>query len=108
MTDRSTSAPANSAGICWNELPYEDPTTSGVYQTRNDRNQVWFKYFDAMYSIWYMSWAEMKNNPTRDTAKLRIPDIAVHVLAWARASKHDAKTQARDRIRRRLERLQSP
>jgi|GEM_PF-2815197 len=101
MRKPSAPAVANDVGTGWNEQPNQGPTKSGVYQTRSDRNQIWFKYFDANYSLWYMSWAELKENPARDTARLSGPEVARHVVAWAHCSKHDAKLQAIERIRRR-------
>lgn len=101
MSKQSTSAPVDYAGIRWNEQPNDSPAKSGVYQTRNDRNETWFKYFDANYSLWYMSWAELKNNMTRDTARISHSDLPRHVVAWAPCSKNGVKAHAVERIRRR-------
>lgn len=87
MRQLSNSAIANYGDVHWNEQLMESPAKSGVYQTRNDRNQTWFKYFDANYGLWYMSCAELKENAARNTARISAPDIARQVVAWARCSK---------------------
>lgn len=73
----------NNADTNWNETPEQRPATSGVYQTRNDRHQIWSKYFDANYGLWYMSWAELKENAASPTSRISGPDVARHVVTWA-------------------------
>ncbi len=101
MSHLPRSAPANDAGIHWNEQPQDSPMTSGVYQTRNDRNQTWFKYFDANYALWYMSWAELKENAARNTARIGDSDVARQVVAWAHCSQSGVTAHAIERIKRR-------
>ncbi len=84
----------NTAGMHWNETPVQSPASSGVYQTRNDKNQIWSKYFDANYGLWYMSWAELKENAVSHSARISASDMARHVVAWAHCSKHRGSLQA--------------
>lgn len=86
MRPFSKLALAQSAGIRWNEAAAIQPEQSGVYLTRNERDQHWFKFFDAHYGLWYMSWAELKDNAPRAVARVCGPDIATEVVAWARCS----------------------
>lgn len=59
------------------------PEQSGVYITRDEKNQTWFKYFETNCGEWYMSWAELKANAPRQAAKLCPSDVPMHVVAWA-------------------------
>lgn len=76
--------PARS-NIQWKEGLENTPAKSGVYLTRNDRNQCWFKYYEATYGEWYMSWAELKESGDHQPARVSYAAIAKHVLAWAKA-----------------------
>ena len=69
--------------VQWNAAPQGSPANSGVYLTRDDRNQTWFKYFDAYWGQWYMSCAELKSNTARNTARVSQSDLLSHVVAWA-------------------------
>ena len=69
--------------VQWYAAPEGSPANSGVYLTRDDRNQTWFKYFDAYWGQWYMSWAELKSNASRETARVSEADLLSHVVAWA-------------------------
>lgn len=69
--------------VQWNTAPEGSPAESGVYLTRNHRNQTRFKYFDAYWGQWYMSWAELKSNKHRESARVSEVDLLSHVVAWA-------------------------
>ena len=88
MNHLSPSAQTNNAGIRWNDTAVQSPAKSGLYQTRNERNQTWFKYFDANYGLWYMSWAELQENTTQDGTRISGSEIARHVVSWAQHSKN--------------------
>jgi hypothetical protein len=87
MNNLFNTALDNHVGLYWNESQQEWPSESGAYQTRDDRNQVWIKYFDANHGLWYMSWAELKANVGRQTARISGPDLSRHVSAWAHRNK---------------------
>ncbi len=86
MPPFSQPSPTRSAGIRWNEAAGIQPAQSGVYLTRNDRDKHWFKFFDANYGLWYMSWAELKDNAPRSVARVSSPEVATQVVSWARCS----------------------
>jgi len=67
----------------WNPTPGHNPERSGVYLTRNDRDQQWFRYFDARLGDWYASWAEMQSRPPQPTSRLSDAELASEVVAWA-------------------------
>jgi hypothetical protein len=84
MNNLFNTALVKHVGLHWNETRVERPEKSGAYQTRDDNNQVWIKYFDANYGLWYMSWAEMKANIECHTARISGAELSRHVVAWAR------------------------
>jgi hypothetical protein len=69
--------------VQWNTAPGGSPSKSGVYLTKNDRNQSWFKYFDAHWGQWYMSHAESRNSTPVKTSRITTSDLVSHVVAWA-------------------------
>lgn len=69
--------------LLWNPNPAQSPETSGVYLTRNDRDQEWFRYFDARLGDWYMSWAEMQTRASQHSARIGDAELANEVVAWA-------------------------
>lgn len=71
----------------WNPNPERSPAQSGVYLTRNDRNQDWFRYFDARLGHWYMSWAEMQTQVARGSSRISDADMASEVVAWAQRTR---------------------
>jgi hypothetical protein len=71
----------------WNQDPKTNPEKSGVYLTRNDRDQTWFRYFDANYGHWYKSWAELQTNAAHQTPRISGAELDSEVVAWARRSR---------------------
>ena len=69
--------------VQWNTAPAANPPKSGVYLTKNDRNESWFKYFDAHWGQWYMSHAELSNSSPVQPALISASDLLSHVVAWA-------------------------
>lgn len=69
--------------VQWNTAPGGSPSKSGVYLTKNDRNQSWFKYFDAHWGHWYMSHAELRSSSPEQDARINVSDLSSHVVAWA-------------------------
>lgn len=69
--------------LLWNANPEHHPQRSGVYLTRNDRGQEWFRYFDARLGDWYMSWAETRSRGHDSGARIGHPALASEVTAWA-------------------------
>ncbi|TXT38634.1 MAG: hypothetical protein FD135_2737 [Comamonadaceae bacterium] len=69
--------------VQWNTAPDANPSKSGVYLTQNDRNECWFKYFDAYWGQWYMSHAELRNHSPVQTTRIPASDLLSHVVAWA-------------------------
>jgi len=68
----------------WSPNPDTGPERSGVYLTRNSRDQEWFRYFDARLGDWYASWAEMKTRVARDAStRIHHTELASEVVAWA-------------------------
>lgn len=76
--------------IHWNPVPTQHPSVSGVYLTRNVGGQTWFKYFEADLGHWYMSWAELKANAPRTTARICGSEVAAQVAAWATCARRSA------------------
>ncbi len=69
--------------VQWNTAPGGSPSKSGVYLTKNDKNQSWFKYFDAYWGQWYMSHAELRSSTPQQAARMTASDLLSHVVAWA-------------------------
>jgi hypothetical protein len=69
--------------LLWNPNPTRNPQNSGIYLTRNDRGQEWFRYFDARLGDWYMSWAETQGRGMGGAACIQHADLASEVTAWA-------------------------
>jgi len=67
----------------WNPTPGDSPERSGIYLTRNDRQQEWFRYFDARLGEWHMSWAELQTRSPQTTSRLSDTEQAAEVVAWA-------------------------
>lgn len=99
MNNLSNTALVNHVGLHWNETQVERPAKSGAYQTRDDQNQVWIKYFDANYGLWYMSWAELKANMDRETARISGTEISRHVVAWAQRNEKGGYAYAVKQLR---------
>ena len=74
----------NSPNVQWHTSADAHPSASGVYLTRNNRDQIWFKYFDAYSDEWCMSWGEMKENSACQTAKIHSVDLPLYVTSWAK------------------------
>lgn len=72
----------------WNPHPEQNPPQSGVYLTRNDRNQEWFRYFDARLGDWYRSWAEMQSRASQQgSTRIGDAELASEVVAWAQRTR---------------------
>jgi len=67
----------------WNPNPGHNPPQSGVYLTRNQRDQLWLRYFDARLGDWYASWVETKTRTAQATARLSHAEHSSEVMAWA-------------------------
>lgn len=67
----------------WHPTPGDSPERSGIYLTRNDRQQEWFRYFDARLGEWHMSWAELQTRSPQTTSRLSDAEQAAEVVAWA-------------------------
>ena len=67
----------------WNPTPGDSPERSGIYLTRNDHSQEWFRYFDARLGEWHMSWAELQTRSPQPTSRLSDAEQAAEVVAWA-------------------------
>ena len=100
MNNLFNTALVGQVGLSWNENPDEQPAQSGAYQTRDDKHQIWIKYFDANYGLWYMSWAELKAHADRQTARICGSDIAKFVTAWVPRNTNGRFTYAVTRIRK--------
>lgn len=83
MNNLFNTALVKHVGLHWNENPDEQPAESGSYQTRDDQNQIWIKYFDANYGLWYMSWVELEAKSDCRNARVSGPERTRHVAAWA-------------------------
>ena len=83
MSDSSKSSIIDFSAVRWHQLDVRKPEKSGIYLTRNDRDQAWFKYYEARYEHWTMSWSEMKANMPRQNATVAGAEIASQVAAWA-------------------------
>lgn len=71
----------------WNANPAHHPQRSGVYLTRNEHGQEWFRYFDARLGHWYMSWAETRSRGHDASARLSHAALASEVAAWAQRTR---------------------
>ncbi len=69
--------------VQWNTAPGDKPLKSGVYLTKNDKDQSWFKYFDAYWGQWHMSHAELRSSSPAQTTRNSASDLLSHVVAWA-------------------------
>jgi hypothetical protein len=67
----------------WTSTPATDPLQSGVYLTRNERDESWFRYFDARLGDWYRSWAEMKGRTLRGSTRIAPAETRREIVAWA-------------------------
>jgi glyoxylase-like metal-dependent hydrolase (beta-lactamase superfamily II) len=71
----------------WTPTPGHSPQQSGVYLTRNERDEDWFRYFDARLGDWYRSWAEMKARALRGSTRIDPAETAREVVAWAQRTR---------------------
>lgn len=71
----------------WTSTPGHEPQQSGVYLTRNEHNEDWFRYFDAQLGDWYRSWAEMKTRALNGSARIPSNETEHEVVAWARRTR---------------------
>lgn len=78
----------------WFDVLNSTPEESGVYLTRNQRDQFWFKYFDAQCGTWILSWSELKNHAPRADTRIDHPRQASQVIAWANAAGEPQQVQA--------------
>lgn len=67
----------------WTPDPARSPEQSGIYLTRNQRGQEWFRYFDARLGDWYMSWTEMRDRGEHGSARIHRTALNSEVAAWA-------------------------
>lgn len=67
----------------WSPTPEHGPNQSGVYLTRNERNEDWFRYFDAQLGDWHRSWAEMHKRTLRGSTRINSAEAQREIVAWA-------------------------
>lgn len=83
MFDLSKSSIIDFSAVRWNRSDQQKPQESGIYLTRNDKDQAWFKYYESNFEQWTMSWSEFQANMPRQQATVADAELASQVAAWA-------------------------